>query len=141
MPYHAPVLLNLATGEMGELRVYQNDMAHPGELSADQQDGYLQLLRYDGFTAMVDGGHSSHVTLPKEQAAMKRSLYCHACREMLSAVSTSGFVMLDLFVPDHVSVYPIKDGAEYEIRDYSIIVSDDEPSRLRVDVIGNLQFR
>ena len=39
IPYHAPVLVNLSTGEAGEIRVYDPDPRHRYELAEEQSTG------------------------------------------------------------------------------------------------------
>ena len=41
--YHAPVLVNLSTGEIGELRVYNPDPHHRNEIAKEQSTGTFSL--------------------------------------------------------------------------------------------------
>lgn len=99
--YHAPCLMSLKTGEIGELTVYDMDPLRPGELAEKQSAGTFSFLSCAGITAGRDT--DNHI--------------CHA------VVPSKGFVLLDLFDLEKVRQYPICDGACYTIREYRVDVT------------------
>jgi hypothetical protein len=72
---------------------------------------------------------------------MKRldgTYFCRDCRAELAEISTEGYVLADLYDAEHFALYPITAGAEYDIREYTVTVSQDEESgRFIVRVTGN----
>ncbi len=142
MSYHAPVVVNLATGEVGELRVYDPDPHHRNEIAKEQSTGTFCFLSVAGLTGYRDTcDHTSHVTLPKEKEWMliDPSYFCHSCRTLLADTATTGYAVVDLYDLDNIMVYAIEKGAEYTIRDYSVSIStQNELKCLSINVTGLL---
>ena len=125
-PYHAPVLMDVTTGDYGELTVYDNDRYKVGLLSEEQHGGFMAMTRPAGAYAVRDAdAHTCRVTLPDES---------------VEAGSSRRYVLVDTQNPDDVRVYPITNGAVYEIRDYTVNVSLDDQGKLNVYVTGNLDL-
>lgn len=141
LQHHAPVLVDLSTGLVGELCVYAPDPQHKGGLAAKQSTGTFSFLHIAGLTGYQDTcGHTSHVTLTKESEPMDPSFFCRDCRALLAGVSTKGYVLADLYDLDRITVYAVAEGAEYAIRDYSVSIScDKDLNGLTVDVTGCLE--
>ena len=124
IPYHAPVLVNLSTGEAGELRVYDPDPRHPYEPAEEQSTGTFSFLHIAGLTGYRDTcNHSCCVTLPETDAPIAPAFFCRACRPMLADTATEGFILADLYNLNDITAYAIKDGAKHTIRDYDISIS------------------
>lgn len=65
--------------------------------------------------------------------------YCRNYRTILARAATTGYVLLDLYHLDEIEAYPIEEGAEYNIRIYSVSVTRDlENNHLIVTNIGHL---
>lgn len=123
MWYHAPCVLDLSTGLVTELTVYDPHRSLVGEIAEEQQTGTLGLLQHGGLTVMQDTySRTSSVTLPREQVQMAPSFFCRNCRGLLSEAAREGYVLLDLHDLQHITAYPIAVGAEYEIRDYTVSI-------------------
>lgn len=74
IPYHAPVLVNLSTGEIGEMRVYDPDPRHRYELEEEQSTGTFSFLHIAGLTGYRDTcNHSCCVTLPETDAVKRHA--------------------------------------------------------------------
>lgn len=115
--YHAPCLMSLATGEIGELTVYDMDPLRPEELAAVQSVGTFSFLSCAGIMAGRDTG--SHV--------------CQA------VVPSKAFVLLDLFDIENVRTYSVCDGACYTIREYRVDITwRKELDGFWIQVQGNL---
>lgn len=140
IPYHAPVLVNLSTGEAGEMRVYDPDSQHRYELAEKQSTGTFSYLHIAGLTGCRDTcDHTCCVTLPETEAPIAPTLFCRDCRALLADTATKGYVLVDLYNLSDITAYAIKDGAKYTIRDYDISISaQEEPSGLSIYVAGLL---
>lgn len=65
--YHAPCLVRLDTGEVGELRVYDPDPTQQGEISDRQQTGTFSFLHCAGLLGTRDTcSHTSSVDLTEK---------------------------------------------------------------------------
>ena len=78
--------------------------------------------------------------LPGEEGEpMDPEHYCRNCRAILARAATTGYVLLDLYHLDEIEAYPIQEGAEYNIRIYSVSVTRDiENNYLTITNIGHL---
>ena len=141
-PYHAPVLVNLSTGEIGEMQIYDPDL--PGsilDINPIQQTGTFSFARYAGLTGRKDTcSHTSRVEIPKELEPMCMEHFCRACRSILAQTASEGFVLLDLFDLEDIKAYAVVEGAEYTIRDYAVKVYwNEEVDDLTLEVLGQMK--
>ena len=144
--YLAPAIINLATGEIRELQMYERDVHDRSKLAAVQQTGAVSFPRFDGAEIIVDKGVSCSVIFTKKLERIDRSLYCRDCRKLLSGAAMRGCVLLDLHDLDNMQAYSIKRGAEYEINGYYVSVGtetitvypDGQMVCTKVVVTGNL---
>lgn len=118
--YHAPCLVNLATGQVGELGVYRPDNEREGEIAEVQETGYFAILRCVGLNGYLEGGKYCSLVVPISHKVMEAGHFCHECRSILSATAIEGYVLVDLYDLDHIKAYPITNLAEYTIRDYTV---------------------
>ena len=142
-PYNAPVLLDLSTGEMIELRVYQNDPARPGELAPAQRTGYMQTIQFEDNQLVINGGQNCYITLPPpaKWKRMKRGLYCCDMRAEIERWASKGYVVLDMKNHDDIAVFPISLSDEYEIGDYMVSFDYLYDGSVRVICVGLLDFQ
>lgn len=140
IPYQAPVLVNLSTGETGEMRVYDPDPQCRYELAEEQSTGTFSFLQVAGLTGCRDTcNHTSYVTLPENGAPISPVLFCRVCRVLLADAATEGYILADLYNLSDITAYAIKDGAEYTIRDYDISISTQkETGGLSINITGLL---
>ena len=117
----APVLLNLATGEIAEMEVYASDPSSPDGIDKTRT-GVASFSRAAGVEIVTDVGRSASVILPDDLERMDYSLYCRSCRDLLSAAGTRGYVLLDLHDPGTMTVYPTREGTECVINGYTAAV-------------------
>lgn len=136
MNYHGPCLVSLSSGEIRELEVYQ---IQAGETTEESSGGYVHFFNFDG--AWSSGNmvtHTCEVTLPEEMKRMDETHFCRDCRAKLAAITTEGYVLVDLYDAEHFALYPVTAGEEYVIREYTVTVFQDEKTeRLTVHVAGN----
>lgn len=129
---YAPVLLDLSTGAIGEMRI--NKSNESGEVLDDvstQHDGIFGFVVCAGLTGWRDTATNTlQVTLSEENKLMNASLFCHECRAILANTSSKGYVILDWFDADVIKAYKIEEGT-FAIRDYEVSI-------LQTDKLGEL---
>lgn len=137
--YHAPLLVNLSTGESGPLTVYDLHPADPHALSPWQSEGTFRFLRSAGLTGYQDTAtYHSRIEVPITSHRMNSTYFCKSCQELLADVKKDGYVLADLYNMDAIQLYPISSGAEYEIRCYSVSI-EENGEQFSVTVYGNLK--
>lgn len=142
IPYHAPCLVDLSTGRMGELKVYTEHPSQRGEIAPMemQQTGTFSFQPCAGLSALRNTcNYTCQVTLPEEQGLMNPALFCRKCRQLLTEAGIEGYVIADLHDLDHIRAYPIQNGKAEVIRDYRISVSGGKGTALNVRVTGLLE--
>ena len=136
--YHAPALMNLATGEIVEMRVYETKPTRPWEIKTHQRTDYVFLYYGAGLSGFTHGGQSSHVDLPQFGETMDNELFCRKCRWKLSLANGKGYALLDLHDSGNMRPYAIAKGKTYEINGYSVsIKKGHEALSLSIDVTGH----
>lgn len=138
--YQAPCLMNLSTGQMGEMRVYTYGATKEGKLDPreTQFSGTFTFRQCAGLTAIRDTDfHTCQVTLPKERELMDPAFFCKTCRQLLAGAGLEGYVIVDLYDLDNARAYPIRDEI---IRDYRVSVDDRKGGSVEVCVTGLLEF-
>ena len=108
--HHAPVLMNLATGEIVELPVVP-------------RTGVFHLVVGAGVSGCSIGGDLCEVRLPQAGVAMNDHLFCRKHRVMLAVAEGRGYALLDLHEAGKAIPYVVANGVEYEINGYSVSVS------------------
>lgn len=121
---HAPCLVNLATGEVGELALFIPHPTLAGEIAQEQTGGTLAFFSCAGHRAMQDtDARTCAVQIPKSSKTANPHFFCRACRKRLSG--TRGYALADLYDPNQIQTYPVQDGAVYDIRDYRVSIDWD----------------
>lgn len=137
--YHAPCLLDLSTGQMGEMVVYTPHRSIQGEIAPmeTQKTGTFNYQPCAGLLGVRDTcNHTFKVTLPGKQELMNPALFCQECRQLLAEAGLEGYVIVDLYDLDHIQAYPIQDNV---IRDYRISVTKGADGALEPCVTGLLE--
>ena len=106
----APVLMNLATGEVVELAV-------------EPRTGVFRLVAGASVSGCSIGGEECEVQLPQAGVAMNDGLFCRKHRLMLALADGRGYALLDLHEAGKAIPYVVAKGAEYEINGYSVSVA------------------
>jgi len=136
---HAPCIVNLTTGEVAELAIYDPHPTEIGEVTDTQKKGHVSF--YTGAGAIIMCNHDKELcaaTLPKELGKTNPEHFCYKCRRIISEQDNEGYVLADLSDPNSVSVYQIYNGVEYEFENYRITVSRTDTKCLEVKVHGLL---
>lgn len=122
---HAPCVLNLNTGKVVELELYEPHSRKVGEIAEAQDQSIFSFINIDGSKGTkTTNPWEIKINLPKKVQPTSRKHYCSNCRELLSHY-WNGYVILDLYHPSSPIVYPVHDGATYSIRCYSISITTD----------------
>lgn len=133
---HAPCILNLTTGEIGELELYMPHDTEVGEIAEEQSGGTFGFISVAGLHGIRQTNPwSIELKFPMVGNKKRISHYCDSCRKRLVDYQ-SGFVLLDVYDINNPSIYRIEDGASYEMRCYKIKISANQENQsflLRVD--------
>lgn len=123
IPYHAPCLINLATGEVGELVVYNPHPFKTGELNSCQQGGTFSFLHVAGLNGYRDTeSWETHITIPVNENKFEKKFFCNSCRDKIQSFADFGYLLLDLQTPKSFSILPLASGDTHSIRCYQIEV-------------------
>lgn len=123
--HHALYLIDLSTGEMDRLTVYEAEPSCPWEvLPMDRQPtGTFNYQPCAGLMGIRDTcTHTCTITLPEEYELMNPAHFCHRCRELLAGAGLEGYVILDRYGQNYVRAYPIRKDSSQVIRDYRVTV-------------------
>lgn len=139
--YHAPCLIVLSTGQMGELKVYTHHPSRQGEIAPGemQQTGTFNFQSCAGLMAIRDTcTHTCKVTLPMERKLADPTLFCKKCRQLFAETGADGYAIVDLHDLNNIHVYPVHKGESKVIREYRISVIRGQGIALDVYVTGLL---
>ncbi len=139
--YHAPVLVNISTGTMRELEIYDRDLHRPWEVAEEQRWDDWVFTFIDGNATMSwsSEDHKNIADIGEKIGKIAPALFCHDCRALLADTATEGYALLDLYDLEDIQAYAVEAGAEYTIRDYTVsIYKDKENGGLKVEVTGHL---
>ena len=101
IPFHAPALVNLATGEVGELAVYDPHPFKVAELNEYQQGGTFSFIYAAGLNGYSDTANwETHITIPTNENEYEEKHFCKSCRERIAGYTDKGFLLLDLRSPE-----------------------------------------
>lgn len=140
VPQHAPCIVNLSTGRILELQVYESDPFAVAELAQTQREGYFFFLHDAGVEGYIDGARQAKVHVPKESAPMNPQYFCAECTEILSDYLDQGFALVDTANLASIKAYPIEDGAAFSVRCYDITVSlTEDAEKYEVTVVSTLE--
>lgn len=136
---HAPCLLNLSTGKILELELYEPHPYKVGEIADQQNNSTFSYIRFAGIRGTkITNPWEISIKIPPKGDRIQRKYYCQDCRKMLSK-NNQGYVILDLYTPSNPTVLPIHDGAEYSIRCYSLSIKmDKESQQYEANIVGTL---
>lgn len=139
--YHAPALINLNTGKMRELEIYDSAPTRPWEVAENQRwdDWVFSFIDENAAMSWSAEDHTNIAHIGENLDRFTPALFCHDCRVLLAETDNEGYALLDLYDLEDIQAFAIEDGAEYTIRDYTVsIYKDKENSGLSVEVTGHL---
>lgn len=127
---HAPCIVNLATGQIGELVIYEPHPSLVGEIAEEQPGGFFAFRPCAEMTAVQDAdARTCSVQLHGSRKKLNLKYFCDSCCRLLSEVQTNGYAIADLYDLGEIHVYPIEAGAVYTIRNYIVSVDWDDEAK------------
>ena len=139
IPSHAPCLVNLNTGEVGEIALYEPHHTLVGEIAEEQRGGYFSFMSVAGLRGYLDACvPEAHVTVPDGIEKYEEKYFCSTCRELLREYSHCGFVLADVRNPEAPTVYPVEAGTEFEVRCYTVVITETDKGELDISVVGSI---
>ena len=140
IPMHAPALVNLATGEVGELTVYEPHPFKVAELNEYQQGGTFSFIYVAGINGYSDTANwETHITLPTNENEYEEKFFCKACRERIAGHTDKGFLLLDLRTPEGFGILSIDSEQIQSVRCYEIQTKQDL-DEIEIIVHGTLEI-
>ena len=140
-PRHAPCLVDLNTGELRELEIYQPHHTKVAELSDEQYGGYMSLVQLGDISRILIGADRVELKAPAKATGMQDSLFCNDCRKLLKDSNCQGYMLADLRTPVAPSVWQIQDGITFSVRCYEIdITASDDREKLTIVMKSTLKI-
>ena len=140
IPYHAPALVNLATGEVGELAVYDPHPFKVAELNEYQQGGTFSFIYVAGINGYSDTANwETHITIPTDENEYEEKFFCNACRILISGHTEKGFLLLDLRTPESFSIISLESDVIQTVRCYEI-QANKRIDEVEITVHGTLEI-
>ena len=138
--YHAPCLVDLKTGEMIELRLYEDHPTLVAELSEEQShNGTFSFVRLNGVSGTKQTGPERVDLLVPTEAVLFPAL-CIDCRQQLPAGLVNRFVLADLHGMEEKHLIPIVADTTLSLRCYDITMETDaEKDGIAVVISGTLE--
>jgi hypothetical protein len=137
--YHAPCLVDLKTGEMIELRLYEDHPALVAELSEEQShNGTFSFIRLNGVSGTkLTGPEKVELLVPNETVLFPA--LCNKCKQQLPSGLVRRFVLADLHGMEDKYLIPIVADTALSLRCYDISMeADAEKDGIAVVILGTL---
>ena len=106
IPYEAPCLVDLSTGDIAPLTVSEGNDAVSFRILDDAR---IEQLPWE-----------THATIPAEPQPVNTDLFCEDCMTLIDATPNGGYILTDLRDLDSITLYPIENRKAISIRDYDI---------------------
>ena len=128
-PRHAPCLVDLNSGKICELEIYQPHHTKVAELSDEQYGGYMSLVQFGDINGILLGADRVELEAPAKATGLRDSLFCKDCRKLLKDSNCQGYILADLRNPEELSVWQIAEGISASVRCYEIDITASSDSR------------
>ena len=140
LPCHAPCIVNLSTGEMLELSVYEPHPFTAGELAEEQRTGYFSFIQGTDVAGHKLGGESVTVMVPTESRGLNQQYFCSACQERLANYANQEYILADLKNPKKPIIYSLYENTSFSFRCYDISIQEHKDAEeFVVTIIGTLE--
>lgn len=138
--YHAPCLIDLKTGELIELRLYQDHHTLVAELSEEQPHyGTFSMVSFNGVLGTKQTG-PERVDLFVPSETILFPALCKECKQQFRDGSVSRFVLADLHGMEDKFLIPIVADSALSLRCYDISMeADTERDGIAVVILGTLE--
>lgn len=138
---HAPCLLDIRTGKIDSLNLYEYSEIDWNTPAKYQRGGYAVLINFGDATGirMTDPWYLQ-LRITAKPTSVPKGMYCRSCQEKLSA-KECGFAILDVGTTHSPEIYEVCMGAEYSFRCYDISVEEDSLVQgLSLTINGTLEL-
>ena len=105
--YEGPCLVDLATGNVAELKPLDNE-------------GYLTWTKYSSITVEYRPDGAVVATIPKSDQQIARKLFCDNCLAAIDAIPHSRHVIADLHDLSSIQLFPIDIDESFYLRSYHV---------------------
>lgn len=140
-PRHAPCLVDLNTGDICELEIYQPHHTKVAELSDEQYGGYMSLVQFGDINGILLGADKVELKAPAKADGVRDSLFCKTCCKLLKDNKCQGYILADLHSPNTPSVWRIEDGTSFSVRCYDVQVTQSyDTETLKILMVGTLEI-
>ena len=140
IPMHAPALVNLATGEVGELTVYDPHPFKVAELNEYQQGGTFSFIYVAGLNGYSDTTNwETHITIPIDENEYEEKHFCKSCRERIAGRTEKGFLLLDLRTPESFDILSLDSEDIQTVRFYEV-QTNQSLDEIEIVVHGTLEI-
>lgn len=132
---HAPCIVNVSTGEVVELALYQPHYTLVGELAEVQEDSTFSFVSAAGVSGYrISSPYRMELEIPNTKEPLLKTEFCKECRILLDGCRC-GYVIADLYEHGKPIIYAIKDGLNTTFRCYNVAVSYNKDKELHDLVI------
>ena len=139
LPCHAPCIINLSTGELLELDMYEPHPFHVGEIAEKQRGGYFSVVRGSGVEGYKLGAESVTITIPIKADTLDQKHFCNSCRRLLTDYTKQGYALVDISDNQAPVLYPISADLKVTFRCYEISVQENkEGGKCEISITGML---
>lgn len=139
-PRHAPCLVDLNSGKICELEIYQPHHTKVAELAEEQRGGYMSLVHFGDISGILLGADRVELNSPERLSGIQNGLFCNSCRKLIKENNCKGYIFADLRVPETPTVWRIADGVSFSVRCYDVQISRNaEEDELEILIVGTLQ--
>lgn len=136
-PCHAPCIINLSTGEILELAVYEPHPFIAGELAEEQQSETFSFVRGAGIEGYKLSAESIIIKVPMNADKMEDKHFCKLCRERLASCAAQGYALVDLKDTINPVIYTISTDLKVSLRCYRVSVRETKAGRkYEIIIIG-----
>lgn len=133
---HAPCIVNLSTGELVELEIYDPRPYKVGEIAEEQPGGYFSFVCGAGLDGHMVAAEYLTATISTRSESMNKEYFCNGCRSLLDDSKRCGYVLVDLKDPNAPILYTIEEGASFSIRCYEIEIGKNEDDTYELMIRG-----
>lgn len=139
-PCHAPCIVNLSTGEILELSVYEPHPFTAGALAEEQRTGFFAFIQGAGISGHKLGGKSVTVTIPTGSRGVHQQHFCSTCRKRLTGHTNQEYILADLQDPKNPIIYSLYKNCAFSFRCYDISIQKSiDAEGFVVTIIGTLE--
>lgn len=134
---HAPCIVNLSTGELVELAIYEPHPYKVGEIAYEQPGGYFSFVCGAGLDGHMVAAEYLTATIPIRSESINKEYFCNSCRSLLNNYKRCGYILVDLKDTKTPILYSIEEGTSFSLRCYEVeIGKNEEDDRYELMICG-----